>query len=117
MGRTASSSSLTCCVWLGSGCWWSGTARPSTAGRWSRSSWRQRGVRSGWRHCPDTPRTLTPGTKAAGTTSRTCRWRNVVCRDLEELHEQFHLAVGRLRQKPHLIRSFFAQAGLVIGKT
>ena len=26
--------------------------------------------------------------------------RNVVCRDLEELHEQFHLAVGRLRQKP-----------------
>jgi transposase len=37
---------------------------------------------------------------------------NVVCRDLEELHEQFHLAVGRLRQKPHLVRSFFAQAGL-----
>jgi transposase len=25
---------------------------------------------------------------------------NVVCRDLEELHEQSHLAVGRLRQKP-----------------
>ncbi len=42
--------------------------------------------------------------------------RNLVCRDLEELHEQFHLAVGRLRQKPHLIRSFFAQAGLALGK-
>ena len=27
--------------------------------------------------------------------------RNVVCRDLEELHEQLHLAVGRLRQKPN----------------
>jgi transposase len=40
--------------------------------------------------------------------------RNLVCLDLEELHEQFHLAVGRLRQKPHLIRSFFAQAGLKI---
>jgi transposase len=40
--------------------------------------------------------------------------RNLVCRDLEELHEQFHLAVGRLRHKPHLIRSFFAQAGLEI---
>jgi transposase len=40
--------------------------------------------------------------------------RNLVCRDLEELHEQFHLAVGRLRQKPHLVRSFFAQAGLKI---
>ena len=26
--------------------------------------------------------------------------RNVVCRDLEELHEQLHLAVGRLRQSP-----------------
>lgn len=39
---------------------------------------------------------------------------NVVCRDLEEVHEQFHLAVGRLRQKPHLVRSFFTQAGLVL---
>jgi transposase len=43
--------------------------------------------------------------------------RNLVCRDLEELHEQFHLAVGRLRQKAHLIRSFFAQAGLALGKS
>jgi transposase len=42
---------------------------------------------------------------------------NLVCEDLEELHEQFHLAVGRLRQKPHLIRSFFAQAGLTLTKT
>jgi transposase len=40
--------------------------------------------------------------------------RNRVCLDLEELHEGFHLAVGRLRQKPHLVRSFFAQAGLKI---
>ena len=38
--------------------------------------------------------------------------RNLACRDLEELHEQFHLAVGRLRQKPQLVQSFFAQAGL-----
>jgi transposase len=42
--------------------------------------------------------------------------RNVVCRDLEELHQEFHLAVGRLRQKPHLIQSFFAQAGLKLEK-
>jgi transposase len=42
---------------------------------------------------------------------------NVACRDLEELHEQVHLAVGRLRQKPHLVRSFFAQAGLSLKKT
>jgi transposase len=40
--------------------------------------------------------------------------RNLACRDLEELHEQFHLAVARLRQKPHLVRSFFAQAGLKV---
>jgi transposase len=40
--------------------------------------------------------------------------RNVVCRDLEELHEQFHLAVGRLRQRPQLVRSFYAQAGLIL---
>ena len=37
---------------------------------------------------------------------------NLVCLDLEELHEEFHLALGRLRQKPHLARSFYAQAGL-----
>jgi transposase len=40
--------------------------------------------------------------------------RNLVCRDLEELHQEFHLAIGRLRQKPHLVQSFFAQAGLQI---
>jgi transposase len=43
--------------------------------------------------------------------------RNLACRDLEELHQEFHLAVGRLRQKPHLIRAFFAQAGLRLEKT
>jgi transposase len=42
--------------------------------------------------------------------------RNLVCLDLEELHQEFHLAVGRLRQKPHLVQSFFAQAGLSIKK-
>jgi transposase len=43
--------------------------------------------------------------------------RNLVCHDLEELHQEFHLAIGRLRQKPHLVQSFFAQAGLAIKKT
>ena len=42
--------------------------------------------------------------------------RNLVCRDLEELHQEFHLAVGRLRQKPQLVQSFFAQAGLKLEK-
>jgi transposase len=39
---------------------------------------------------------------------------NLVCRDLEELHQELHLAVGRLRQRPDLVQSFFAQAGLEI---
>jgi transposase len=43
--------------------------------------------------------------------------RNLVCRDLEELHEEFHLAVNRLRQKPRLVQSFYAQVGLKIAKT
>jgi transposase len=43
--------------------------------------------------------------------------RNLVCRDLEELHQERYLAVGRLRQKPHLVRSFFAQAGLKLQDT
>jgi transposase len=38
--------------------------------------------------------------------------RNLACRDLEQLHEQLHLAVGRVRQKPRLVRAFFEQAGL-----
>jgi transposase len=40
--------------------------------------------------------------------------RNLVCEDLEELHQEFHLAVGRVQLKPQLVRSFFAQAGLSI---
>lgn len=43
--------------------------------------------------------------------------RNQVCKDLEELHQEFHLAVGRLRRKPRLVQSFFDQAGLTLGKT
>jgi transposase len=40
--------------------------------------------------------------------------RNLTCRDLEELHEEFHLALGRLRGKPRLFPSFFAGAHLPI---
>lgn len=39
---------------------------------------------------------------------------NLSCMDMEELHLEFDLAVGRLRQKPHLIQSFFAAAGLAL---
>jgi transposase len=37
---------------------------------------------------------------------------NLSCMDMEELHLEFDLAVGRLRNKPRLIKSFFAAAGL-----
>jgi len=43
--------------------------------------------------------------------------RNLVCRDVEQLHQEFHLAVARLRQKAWLIHSFFAQAGLALETT
>jgi len=33
------------------------------------------------------------------------------------LHQELDLAFGRLRQKPHLVRSFFAQAGLKLTET
>jgi transposase len=39
---------------------------------------------------------------------------NVCCANLENLHTQLNLAVSRLRRKPYLIQSFFAQAGLPI---
>jgi transposase len=38
--------------------------------------------------------------------------QNLVCSDLEVLHLELHLALGRLRQKSHLISSFFEGAGL-----
>jgi len=40
--------------------------------------------------------------------------RNICCFDLAHLHQQLNLAILRLRRKPNLIQSFFAQAGLPI---
>lgn len=37
---------------------------------------------------------------------------NLTCLDLEELHEEFHLALGRVRSKPRLFPAFFEGAGL-----
>lgn len=38
--------------------------------------------------------------------------RNLTCPDLEQLHMELHLALGRVRQKPALVGSFFEGAGL-----
>jgi hypothetical protein len=51
---------------------------------------------------------------------RDCAWqylkrvelRNVTCLDLEKPRMQLHLTIGRLRQKPDIVRSFFAGEGL-----
>lgn len=40
--------------------------------------------------------------------------RNVCCWDLAHLHHQLNLAILRLRRKPHVVQSFFAEAGLAI---
>lgn len=37
---------------------------------------------------------------------------NLTCLDLEELHQEFHLALGRIRGKPRLFPSFFEGAEL-----
>ena len=37
---------------------------------------------------------------------------NLICLDLEQLHMELHLALGRTRQRTELIRSFFKAAGL-----
>jgi transposase len=39
---------------------------------------------------------------------------NVSCLDLDQLHQELHLALGRLRQKPSLVQSFFAGAELAV---
>jgi transposase len=38
--------------------------------------------------------------------------RNLACLDLEDLHLQFHLALGRIRHRPALLKSFYIGAGL-----
>jgi transposase len=38
--------------------------------------------------------------------------KNLACLDLEELHEEIHLALGRVRRKTRLPPTFFAGAGL-----
>ena len=40
--------------------------------------------------------------------------KNLCCADLNHLYREFNLAIMRLRNKPHLIRTFFAEAGLKI---
>lgn len=55
---------------------------------------------------------LNPWDEGGWHHSKDVEMRNLVCRDLDELHQELDLAAGRLLQKPHLVRSFFAQAGL-----
>jgi transposase len=57
---------------------------------------------------------LNPWDEGGWNHLKNVQMRNLACRDLEELHEQFHLALARLRQKPHLVQAFFAQAGLTL---
>ena len=40
--------------------------------------------------------------------------RNPTCLDLEQSHLELHLALGRVRRKPRLFRSFFEGAGLKV---
>jgi transposase len=40
--------------------------------------------------------------------------RNLACRDLEQLHLEFHLALGRVRRDSRLMRSFFEGAELAV---
>jgi transposase len=60
---------------------------------------------------------LNPWDEGGGHHLKDVEMRNLVCRDPDELHQELDLAVGRLRQKPHLVRSFFAQAGLKLQET
>jgi transposase len=40
--------------------------------------------------------------------------RNVCCLDLPQLYQELGLAIARLRRKPDVIQSFFAQTGLAL---
>ena len=87
--------------------------RRFTVGEKSANIWRRK-ERSEftWRHCLATHRILSPLDQGCWQHLKDVEMANLPCRDMEELHLEFDLAVGRLRQKPHLIQSFFAAAGL-----
>ncbi len=70
-----------------------------------------RGVRV--EHLPPYAPDLNP-VEAAWQHLKHVELRNVTCLDLDDLHLELHLAIGRLRHKHHLIRSFFRAAGLEI---
>jgi transposase len=55
---------------------------------------------------------LNPWDEGGGHYLKEVELGNMACRDLEELHRAFYLAVERLRHKRRLVPSFFAQAGL-----
>ena len=57
---------------------------------------------------------LNPWDEGGWNHLKNVQMRNLACHDLEEFHQEFHHAVGRLRQKPTVVRAFFAQAGLVL---
>lgn len=67
--------------------------------------------------CYANPTFLDPAGEGGWDHFEDVEWSNVASRDLEELREQFHLAVARLRRMPRLVRDSFAQAGLPLAKT
>jgi transposase len=67
-----------------------------------------------WEHRPPYAPDLNPA-EELWQQFKPVEMRNLACLDLEELHLPYHLAIGRVRQKSPLIRSFFAGAGLDIG--
>jgi transposase len=58
---------------------------------------------------------LNPWAEGGWNHLKNVQMRNRACRDLEELHEQSHLALDRLRKRSHIVRAFFEQAGLPLG--
>lgn len=70
-----------------------------------------RGVRV--EHLPPYAPDLNP-VEAAWQHLKHVELRNLTCLDLEDVHMELHLAIGRLRHKHYLIRSFFGEAGLLI---
>jgi len=57
---------------------------------------------------------LNPWDTGGGDHLKHVALRNITCLDLDELHLELHLAIGRLRQKPHLAPLFFKAAGLLL---
>src|SRR6188508_1109 len=100
-------------VWIAS-CWWCGMVRPFIAVERCATFWKTvpPGIYT-WKRCLPYAPDLNPD-EGVWRYTKCVELRNVCCLNLDDLRAHVRNVFGRLRQRPRLIRSFFAEAKLAL---